>query len=190
MNLFKFSFFLLSLFTLAGCIGSFNPNGSPPPDYPFFETTKPRIIKKISVPIGTKLIYDEHFLKKGKQDKIMSEETLHTIEFPEGKPINWAGVPVSTIVKFYNSEMCGYTVYAKFEQLDSNKETKFSKLWQTCSDDLGVTVKNADDWSFNTKNISDIESCSVIYQRYFKEDTNQQLFLDSLYGELIKIGEN
>ena len=188
MKYIKLSSFLLGLFFLSGCIGNMNPNGSPPPDYPYFETTEPMVVKKIVVPAGTKLVYEEHFFKKGKQDKILSEEKLNTIEFPLGETIDWGGVPVTSITKFFNSEMRGFTVYANFDQLSNDKRTKFSQLWQSCSDGLGITIKNTDDWSFNTKNISDTESCSVLYQRYFKEDASQQIFLDSLYTELMKIG--
>ncbi len=125
--------------------------------------------------------------KEGKQDKILNEEKLNTIEFPIGETIDWAGVPITSIVKYYNTKMHGYSVYADFNQLSDTKKTKFSKLWQSCNDNLGIDVKNMDDWSFNTNNISDIQSCSVSYQRYFKEDAKQQRFLDSIYTELMKI---
>ncbi|RZL37052.1 MAG: hypothetical protein EOP00_28940, partial [Pedobacter sp.] len=101
--------------------------------------------------------------------------------------INWGGVPVTEINKFFNDEMRGYTVYADFKKLHGDKITKFSKLWESCSDGLGITIKNSDDWSFNPKNIADVESCSVNYQRYFKDNMYQKQFLDSLYSELLKI---
>jgi hypothetical protein len=166
-----------------------NPTGcNSAPDYPYFITTKPLLVKKVAVPKGTKLVYEEQFFKKGEQSKIMSEEKLTDIELPAAQPIMWGGVPVTAIRRFFNTEMRGYSVYADFERLTNDKKTGFSQLWQSCSSDLGVLVKNADDWSFNTQNIADIDDCSVTYQRYFKEDTAQQQFLNSLYSELVKVG--
>jgi len=82
--------------------------------------------------------------------------------------------------------MKGYTVYANFNSLNKNKKTQFYNLWKSCNSELGITVKNTDDWSFNKKNIVDIQSCGS-NQRYFSEDKKQQLFLDNLYNELTKI---
>ena len=79
---------------------------------------------------------------------------------------------------FFNSEMHGYTVYADFKRLPNTQKNRFNQLWQSCNDSLGITVKNTDDWSFNKENIADIESCSVNYQRYFKNNPKQQYFLD------------
>lgn len=189
MKSFKPSVLLLALLSLTGCMGSMNPTGgNSSPDYPYFITTEPMVVKKILVPAGTSLVYDEQFFKKGKQDKIMSEEKLKTIDLPDGETIDWGGVPVTSIEKFFNSEMHGFTVYADFNKLGKDKQTKFSELWQSCSNDIGITVKDTDDWSFNAKNIVDVESCSVNYQRYFKDDAGQQSFLNNIYTELRKIG--
>ena len=94
------------------------------------------------------------------------------------------------INKFFNSEMIGYSVYADFESLPEDKKTKFSLMWEGCDADLGITVKNAKDWSFNKKNILHVESCSVLYQRYFKNNYEQQNFLNTMYAELMKVEEN
>lgn len=83
--------------------------------------------------------------------------------------------------------MRGYTVYPDFGKLGENKKTKFSKIWQGCTDGLSITVKEIDDWSFNKVNIADVESCSVLYQRYFKDDAAQQAFLDEMLKELRKV---
>ena len=190
---------ILALITLLaiGCIivldglsNMGNPNGGRAPDYPFFITTGPVTVKKIMVPKGTKLTYEEQFFREGRQDKIMNEKKLTDIELPKGKPINWGGVPVYMITKFFNSEMKGYSVYADFSQLGDNKKTKLSEMWQSCGGQLGILVKNTDDWAFDTKNIVDISDCSVIYQRYFKEDLEQQRFLDNLLNEIKKNGQN
>jgi len=189
MKFFKLSSLLLGFLSLTGCVGSMNPTGgNSTPDYPYFITTEPLVVKKIAVPKGTRLVYEEMLFKKGEQDRILNEGKLSTIALPDGKTLDWGGVPVTSITKFFNSEMHGFTVYPKFDQLTKDKRTKFSELWESCGDGLGITVKNTDDWSFNTKNISDVESCSVNYQRYFKKDVSQQLFLNDMYQELIKIG--
>jgi len=174
------------LVLLSSLSGMGNPTGGRGPNYPYFITTEPLIVKKISLPTGTKLVYEEQFFKEGQQDKIMSEKKLTTIELPKGRTINWGGVPVYMIIKFYNTEMSGFSVYADFSRLREDKKSRFSKLWESCGGELGVLVNNTNDWTFNTKNISDISDCSVNYQRYFKEDAMQQKFLDSLYNELGK----
>ncbi|MDA6069008.1 hypothetical protein NJT12_05175 [Flavobacterium sp. AC] len=189
MKFFKSYFSILGLLLLTGCVGNMNPTGgNSSPNYPYFITAEPLEVKKIMVPKGTKLVYEEQFFKEGKQDKMLSEEKLITIEFPTGQPIIWGGVPVTSINKFFNSEMHGFTVYADFEKLSADKKTKFSQLWQSCSNDLGITVKNIGDWSFNTENISDVDDCSVLYQRYFKNNKRQQDFLDEIYSEMLKVG--
>lgn len=172
---------------LTGCVGNMNPTGgNSAPNYPYYITTEPLIVKKIAVPKGTKLVYEERIFLEGKQDKMMSEQRLTSIEIPLGQTINWGGVPVTSIDKFFNSEMRGFTVNADFSKLSDDKKTKFSELWQSCSDGLGITIKNTDDWSFNKNNIADVESCSVNYQRYFKDNAEQQNFLDQMLAELRK----
>lgn len=154
------------------------------PNYPYFITTQPLNIKNIAVPIGTKLTYEITYFKKGQQQKPLSEEKLTTIDFPEGSTFIWGGVPIYSINKFFNSEMTGYSVYADLSKLNAQNQSQFSKLWDSCNDNLGITVQNSNDWSFNKKNILDVESCSVNYQRYFKENSEQQKFLDKLYQAL------
>lgn len=78
-------------------------------------------------------------------------------------------------------------MYADFKKLDAAKRTRFSQLWQSCDDDLGISIKDRRDWSFNKANIADVQSCSGLYQRYFKNDKEQQQFLDLMYHELMKI---
>ena len=185
MKIFKFSF-LLSF--LCGCYLNLNPTGgNSTPKYPYFITKETSVVKKITVPKGTKLIYEEHSFKEGEQCKIMNEQELITIQLPMDTTIEWGGVPITQIHKFFNGEMRGFSVYPDFRKLDKNKMTEFSRLWESCSNDLGITIKNTDDWSFNKKNILDIESCSVNYQRYFKNDIEQQSFLNKLYNELKKV---
>ncbi len=182
--------FTIGYFVLLGLSGMGSPTGGRGPNYPYFITLEPTTIKNILVPKGTKLTYEEQFFKEGQQDKIMNEEKLTSIELPEGKTIDWGNVPVFMILKFFNSEMRGYTVYADFNQLSNDKKTKFPELWQSADNELGIDVKNIGDWSFNKQNITDVESCGVNNQRYFKEDKSQQQFLDSLMKELLNIKQN
>ena len=182
--------FTIGYFVLLGLSGMGSPTGGRGPNYPYFITLEPTTIKNILVPKGTKLTYEEQFFKEGQQDKIMNEEKLTSIELPEGKTIDWGNVPVFMILKFFNSEMRGYTVYADFNQLSNDKKTKFSELWQSSDNELGIDVKNIGDWSFNKQNITEVESCGVNNQRYFKEDKSQQQFLDSLMKELLNIKQN
>ena len=182
-------FCLIIFSSLGACVGNMNPTGgNHRPDYPYYITTQPMIVKKIAIPIGTKLEYEEQHFKSGQQDSLLNEKKLIQISFPKDHSINWAGVPIGSINKYFNSEMKGFSVDARFDQLPSNKQTRFSQLWQACDDDLGIRVKNTDDWSFNLNNIADIDSCSVNYQRYFKNNVQQQHYLDLLYQEIQKAG--
>lgn len=157
-----------------------------PDKSPFFITTEPIVVKRILLPKGTKLIYEkQYFWEKHEQKKPLNEKNIVQISFMEGTTINWGGVPITSIVKFYNSEMKGFTVYADFNKL--SKKTRFSSLWQNCNDRLAITIEDKDDWSFNKNNILDVCGCGVNYQRYFKEDENQQRYLDDLYNELMMI---
>ena len=182
-------FCLIIFSNLGACVGNMNPTGgNHRPDYPYYITTQPMIVKKIAIPIGTKLEYEEQHFKSGQQDSLLNEKKLIQISFPKDHSINWAGVPIGSINKYFNSEMKGFSVDARFDQLPSNKQTRFSQLWQACDDDLGIRVKNTDDWSFNLNNIADIDSCSVNYQRYFKDNVQQQRYLNLLYQEMQKAG--
>ncbi|WP_299780685.1 hypothetical protein [uncultured Formosa sp.] len=157
---------------------------------PYFITTKPMVVKNLNVPKGTKIQYSKrYFWQKIEQKKMPKEEDITQISFEEGVTINWGGVPITSIYEFYNPEMTGYTVNADFKALPADKETPFSKQWQSCHSNLGISVKNANDWSCSKNNILDIESCSVIYQRYFSDDVNQQDFLNELYQELMKVAD-
>ncbi|MFN0291099.1 hypothetical protein [Pedobacter helvus] len=185
MKFSKLPFMFAALLT--GCVGNMNPTGgNSGRDYPYFITTKPLVVKKIPVPVGTTLVYKESFWKKGKQNKVMSEDRLTDINLPAGVTINWGGVPITSISQFFNSEMRGFTVYADFSKLEQSQTNRFTEMWQSCSDRLGIAIKSRDDWSFNPSNITDVQSCSVNYQRYFKNDVKQQRFLDALYQAMLQ----
>ncbi|MCL7763527.1 hypothetical protein MPF19_08890 [Polaribacter sp. Z014] len=180
-------FVLIGLFYIyAKGLGSMYALGNKPDESPFYITTKPIVVKNILLPKGTKISYKKnYFWQKYEQKELLNEKNIKEISFPE--VINWGGVPITSILKFFNPEMKGFSVYADFNRLDKNKETQFSNLWKSCSSKLQISVQDTDDWSFNKKNISDIESCSVNYQRYFSEDEKQQKFLNDLLSEMMKI---
>ena len=158
-----------------------------PDKRPYYITTEPLVVKNISLPTGTKITYKKgYFWQRGQQRKPRDEKDIFEINLLGEKTVDWGGIPVTSFAKFYNESMKGFSVYPDFEKLDTTKQTEFSRLWQRCSDDLGVSVENLDDWSFNKQNILDIESCGMT-QRYFKEDLEQQAFLDSLFIELRKV---
>lgn len=158
-----------------------------PDKRPYYITSQPLVVKNISLPIGTKITYKKgYFWQKGEQNKPRDEKDIFQITLLGGMTIDWGGIPITSFVKFYNESMNGFSVYPDYEKLEMAKETEFSRLLQRCSDDLGISVENGDDWSFNKQNILDVESCGMS-QRYFNEDLPQQAFLDSLLIELKKI---
>jgi hypothetical protein len=75
--------------------------------------------------------------------------------------------------------MRGFSLKAEFKQLAFNQNSGFSKQWQRCGDDLGIGIKNTEDWSFNASNI-DVERGSVLYQRYFQDNAEQQQIFKSI----------
>ena len=154
---------------------------------PYFITKEPTVIKKILLPKGTRLVYEEAFLKKGLQTKLMNENKLTHIWPPQNNTFKWAGVPVAYMYRFFNTDMSGFTVQANFSLLENNDKTKFSEMWQSCNDRLGIEVKDLNDWSFNLNNVTDITDCSAGYQRYFKDNKKVQNFLDDLYFEMRKV---
>jgi len=158
-----------------------------PDERPFFKTTTPVMLKNLKVPEGSKVIYEKRFFwKKEEQEHLLNEEHISEIVFTK-QAIHWGGVPIRSINKFYNSAMKGYTVNPDFSQLNDARKSRFAQLWASCHDELGVTIKNTDDWSFDRSNIVDVESCGVNHQRYFEEDQKQQDFLDDLYQELLQV---
>ncbi|WP_227658734.1 hypothetical protein [Flavobacterium haoranii] len=110
MKLFKLSLFLLVLFVLVGCRFENAPKGLMI-DEPYFITTESMIIKKITVPKGTKLVYKSDLIyevgssNQGKQIQMMDEKLLKSIEFKNGNTIDW-GVFLSMKLKFFLTRKC------------------------------------------------------------------------------------
>lgn len=83
MKVYKFSSLFVVLFLLTGCIGNMNPTGeNSTTNYPYFIITETIVVKNILMPTGTKLVYEEHFFKKGQQNKMLCKGNLKTIKFP------------------------------------------------------------------------------------------------------------
>ena len=161
-----------------------NTTGGRAPDYPYFILSDPIKIKKIVVPKGTKLTYEEHFYKAGQQTRLMNEKKLTRIELPEGKTIDWGGVPVFMIIKFSNPEIPGFSVYPNFKQVSNYKKTKFSQLLETssCKNEIDFTIKNTDDWSFNGNNITKVLDCGIKLLYYGEDEKHTKQ--EELYKEL------
>jgi hypothetical protein len=97
-----------SLF-LNGCVGNMNPTGgNSNPNYPYYTTQQVMVVKKIVVPAGTTLTYEKYRGKEGKQEHLLAEDKLTEIQLPKDQTIDWGGVPVTMIAKFFNSEMKGF----------------------------------------------------------------------------------
>jgi len=150
-------------------------NSTPNTDFrPFFITSKPIIFKKISLPKGTKIIYTyRYFWETFEQKKPRSEKDIKKIVFKE--EINWGGIPVTSISKFFNPEMTGFTLH--FNELNKTKKNQLYPLLHICNKEIGINIKNSNDWSFNKKNILSIQSCGFEKQKY----------LDILYTKLMKL---
>lgn len=89
-----------------------------PDKRPFFVTPKPIFVKNLLLPEGTKIIYEkQYFWEKYKQEKPLHAKDIIEVSFREGTTINWGGVPITSIVKFFNSDMNGFSVYADFNKL-------------------------------------------------------------------------
>lgn len=154
---------------------------------PYFITKEPTVVKNITVPKGTTLQYILSPFAEGQQDIMLKENNIDAINLPEGKTIDWGGIPVT---KFNatgdfidGSNTKGFSISIDFNQLKN--KTTFTELCQSCNERLSVLIKNKNDWSFNIENISDIYSCGP-YQRSYKNNKKQQQFLDKLNNELKK----
>lgn len=75
-NKLKMIFCIVTLLNLGACVGNMNPTGgNSRPDYPYYVTTQPIIVKKIPIPVGTKLEYEEQYFKSGQQNSLLNEKT-------------------------------------------------------------------------------------------------------------------
>lgn len=87
-NKVRLIFCIAILSNLGACVGNMNPTGgNGRTDYPYYITTQPMIVKKINVPIGTKLEYEEQLFKSGQQDSLLNEKKTHQ-DFLPSRSIN------------------------------------------------------------------------------------------------------
>ena len=90
-NKVRLIFCIAILSNLGACVGNMNPTGgNGRTDYPYYITTQPMIVKKINVPIGTKLEYEEQLFKSGQQDSLLNEKKTHQ-DFLPSRSINELG---------------------------------------------------------------------------------------------------
>ena len=151
---------------------------------PYFIVDEPIFVKKLVLNKGTKITYRSHFNKKGKQNKTLDENDIIEISFAKDEIIEWGGAPIKAIMSFNSLEKKGFFIYLDTDKIQKKEETNFLKIWREHSISLGILIENSNDWSFNKSNILDIESCGVNYQRFYEENTEQQMFLDRLFIEL------
>ena len=99
---------------LNGCVGNMNPTGgNSNPNYPYYTTQHLMTVKKIVVPAGTTLTYEKYRGKEGQQEHLLAEDKLTEIQLPKGQTLDWGGVPVTMIAKFFNSEISEETEIVK-----------------------------------------------------------------------------
>lgn len=183
---------LLPVLALTACLDNINPaGGSSSPNYPFYVTKAPMVVKHIAVPAGTKLVYEEAFMKEGEQQSAMHEDKLFQLQLPDDKPVMWGGMPTGMFMKYFNSQMRGMSVVPAYDSPIKAADTPFGQLWSQYCRELSVNLKDTSDWSFNVSNIRDIERCSANYrndQSCFKYNPEEQDFLDALLSALQKEG--
>ena len=154
----------MSSLGLSGCIGCYNPTGCSRDTSPYYTTTSSTLVRGITVPAQTKLIYkSQNYFQKEQQPTALKEKNLTDIKLPADKAIVWGGMPSSMFIQFFNSEMKGFSVYPA-EDFVPESSSDFIKLWQSCASDLDVTLKNTNDWSFNPENM-EIRGCGVNIQK-------------------------
>ncbi|AZC00767.1 hypothetical protein [Acinetobacter sp. D009] len=170
-RVFKLSVLSCPLLLLSGCIGCYNPTGCSRDDSPYFYTTQITQIKGVTVPVGTKLVYKSQKSKqKDEQTAPLKEEHITGIKLPKDTAILWGGMPTNHLLQFANSEMQGFTAY-RAQEAPGVYSNQFLKLWKECDSDLDISIKNANDWSFNPANMK-IIGCGINYQERASYNTD------------------
>ncbi len=145
---------------------------------PFFITNKPTMVKNMLVPKGTKLIYERQSPdQEGIQYKILDEEKLTEIILDENNPdayVNWGGIPASHFKKISDEN---YSVIINVWTLEYEKDNVVYGF-NIAEDNLRISVKNMNDWTYNTQNIKEIQNDSVLYDKYDKNENFKQNFID------------
>ncbi len=169
-----------------------NTSGGYHSSQPYYITTEPTVVKNITVPKGSIIEYYLSPFAEGRQNKMLEEKDISSIELLNGKTIDWGGILVTGFKAtgdfIDGSNTKGFAVSISSNQLNNTKKTKFAELCQSCNNSLSLLVKFKSDWSFNINNISDIDDCGR-FQRYYKDDKEQQQFLNKLYIELQNVNK-
>jgi len=170
-HILKLSILSFSALFLTGCIGCYNPTGCNRDDSPYFYTTQITQAKGVIVPVGTKLVYKSQKSKqKNEQTAPLKEENITSIKLAKDTTILWGGMPTNHLLQFANSQMQGFTVY-RVPEVPVAYSNQFLKLWKECDNDLDISIKNKNDWSFNPENMK-IIGCGVNYQEQSQYNTN------------------
>lgn len=156
--------FGLSSILLTGCIGCYNPTGCSRDTSPYYMTQTTSQVRGIIIPAQTKLKYQtKHSFQKEQQTHALAEQNLTAIQLPPDTAILWGDMPSYRFIKFFNSEMKGFSVYPA-EGLSPQSTNEFVVLWQSCRSALDITLTNPNDWSFNPENM-EIRGCGVNIQK-------------------------
>lgn len=158
--------FILNLASiqLTGCIGCYNPTGCSRDTSPYYITTTTTQVRGITVPPQSKIKYkSQNAFQKEQQMKALKEKDITGIQLAPDTAILWGDMPSYMFIKFFNSEMRGFSVYPA-ERFTPTSQNEFIKLWQSCASDLDITLKNPNDWSFNPENM-EIRGCGVNIQK-------------------------
>ena len=161
----------LSSINLTACIGCYNPTGCTADTSPYYITQSTTYIRGITVPPQTKLTYKaQNFSQKNQQTKPLNERDLTDIVLPTNTAIVWGGMPSAKFIRFFNSEMKGFTVYPA-QGFNQNSSSEFLKLWQSCDSDLSITLKDPHNWTFDPSNM-EIRGCGVNIQKRSQYNTH------------------
>ena len=152
--------------TLAGCNGSDRS--------PYYITSVSKQVRGISIPPQTKLTYrSQYFRQEFQQTQALKEQNLTGIRLAEDAAILWGGMPVNIFIQFSNPKIQGVSFYPAIG-FKSEPSNAFLRLWKSCESDLGIYLKNPNDWSFNPTNMQ-ITSCGRFRQKsqYTEEGFDQ-----------------
>lgn len=147
----------------------------------------PTQVRHLIVPAQSKLTYKLLNAKQiDQQTQALDEKDLTEIDIAANTTIIWGGMPVTTFLQFFNSEIKGFTAYRVVDATPVMNH-EFAQLWKSCDDRLDVLLKDPNDWSFNPRKM-EIRGCGVNIQKrseYNEHWPNQ----DQADAFLIKINQ-
>lgn len=152
----KKSFLLFTVMSLlSGCYFMANIGGDGAEKRPFIFVDKPTVIKNVLLPVNTEILYHENSHKKLEQEieefRLIPDPSTGAYE-PQSY-IQWGGAYVENMG--FNGQFLRVkaTGFVKMPQ-----KNEFLRLWENCDGELLIKLKDANDWSFNPKNMY-IENC-------------------------------